>query len=460
MPSILRYSYKIADFLAQPHPENPPDDPQSRPVFIGLAGIAILFLTTIIFLYFYQGKLFQGGILLVLLGVVLGSTLSLRYFRDIKPVFRVNAGLGIGTFAVLSTLSPYFEFSSLYLFLFPVYALLALGSREGLFWCVGSFLLLGGSLFLFDPLEGNDSLLIGLKFHLLMIYGFITGLIFFLDLMRKQEIDNVLTENYYLKKRIRELNEIVSVERSSKQKIEDELFEVGQAVTVAKQTKNKFLSNMNYELRSPLHSILGITDLLKKKIRVLNKDLIEIYLDKVSDQGKELFTLISELTTLSTLESGAASFVFQRAEMGSLVNEVVSQFSSEIEEKRMTVSVETAHHSYYVAIDISKIRSVLETLISNAIRFSTPNSQLHLSLFIDDSYLNCSIESEALKALPENLFIGSERGRLGEDLQGDKEELKLAICYQIIKAHRGYIWGERDTKKGGRITFKFPYILK
>lgn len=460
LSSVLRCSYKITDFLCETHHNSNSDDRNQRIIFIGLSlfGVALLIIMGV--LHFSLGEFERGLWCLGYLGILIGSSLLLRYFKDIHFAFQLKTAIGLLVFGALVYQSHSLKMAVIWFYVFPVFSMAAFGRWEGRVWCLASLAVLAIILFGMDYQNQVELKSLFIRLQLFVSYIFVVGLTYFLEFIRGDQLERNATENYYLKKKLNDLNYQLSHQKRSQKKTEEKMFEIAQKVNIAKQAKNEFLSNINHELRTPLHGVLGFTELLRKKVRKLDKDLIEGYLDKIYTGGQKLMKLIEDLTSLSTLESGTASFVFQKAEMTQVIRSILSDFSRAFEKKGIRVSIEPEEDKFLVAVDVAKIKEVLRHILSNSLKLVSVNGRIVISLSIKNSYLNCSISDDGTGLPPSELREIFHSFVVGGNNMNERQGLGFAICYQIIKSHRGYIWGEPNEKGGTTITFKLPYLLR
>lgn len=232
----------------------------------------------------------------------------------------------------------------------------------------------------------------------------------------------------------------------------------------ADQAKSEFLANMSHELRTPLHSILSFSEFGLKRLGKVDNEKIREYLAKINDSGEIQLSLVNDLLDLARMESNNDSLVFKRQNLLSLIQKVVDELSSLYEERAITIIIEDPMATVYVNCDDSKIKQLIRNLLSNSIKFSPKQSQISIRVYKTSGSIRMEIQDQG-PGVPDDekeaifdKFNQSSRTGNGNGGTG----LGLAICAQIIQAHKGHIWVEDANKTrdhyGALFITQFPLI--
>lgn len=237
------------------------------------------------------------------------------------------------------------------------------------------------------------------------------------------------------------------------------------------QMKNEFISIVSHELRTPLTAIRGSLGLLANGIYDQKPQRGKRMLQIAATQSDRLVRLVSDILDLGRLESGRVALVKQRCDAGSLMLQSVDALRANAEQNQITLSVSPLEIQVWAAPD--SIIQTLTNLISNAIKFSEPNSTVWISATLNPE--ECPIQTQPELALPAYLlFQVKDQGR---GIPSDKLEtifdrfqqvdvsdsrkkggtgLGLAICRSIIQQHGGKIWAESKPGAGSSFYFTLP----
>ena len=226
------------------------------------------------------------------------------------------------------------------------------------------------------------------------------------------------------------------------------------------EAKTNFLANMSHELRTPMQGILGFSKLCLSRINEIDKDKIEEYLEDVYASAVRLMSLLNDLLDLSKLEARNLHYDFIPKKINSLILEKIIFLKLLAEEKSLKVLFEGENLDSDIEMDAKKIGQVVDNLLSNAIRYSNPKTNITLEVIDQNDFVIFSINSFSAKIPTKELksifnkFSQSSNTMTGAGGVG----LGLAICKQIITDHFGEIWAENNPNHSVTFKFKLPKL--
>ena len=154
------------------------------------------------------------------------------------------------------------------------------------------------------------------------------------------------------------------------QKLNDKLEIALKKAEDASFAKTRFLNNMSHDIRTPMNAILGYAQLMEDELK--EKDLPEIseYLKKLQQSGNLLLSIINNVLDMARIESGKIKVDENYERVGEVVDEIISTFSSEAEEKEIHLSgsMKVTHRN--ILCDGTKIREIYVNLVSNAMKYT------------------------------------------------------------------------------------------
>ena len=219
--------------------------------------------------------------------------------------------------------------------------------------------------------------------------------------------------------------------------------------------KSDFVHTVSHDLRSPLTSVLGYTELVGR-VGELNEQQNE-FLNHIRSSVESITSLVNDLLDLSRLEAGFDT----RREVIRIEN--VLKFAMDTLEGQFRINNLTLLSD--IADDLPelrgnpiRLRQLLDNLLGNAAKYSPPGSTIRLILKAEDNLIILSIADEG-PGIPQ-----SEQGRIFEKFyrasnvseQVTGSGLGLAIVKSIVDAHQGRIWVESVVGKGSTFFVVLP----
>ena len=135
----------------------------------------------------------------------------------------------------------------------------------------------------------------------------------------------------------------------------------------ANKAKTEFLNNMSHDIRTPMNVILGYNQLMKAH---LTEPKQLDYQKKIEQSGKLLLSIINNVLDMARIESGKMKVDDNYERVGEVVDEIISTFASEAEERgiHLSGSMKVTHRN--ILCDGTKIREIYVNLVSNAIKYT------------------------------------------------------------------------------------------
>ncbi len=241
-----------------------------------------------------------------------------------------------------------------------------------------------------------------------------------------------------------------------------ELREKNKELQAANAQKDRFLGMAAHDLRNPLGHIFTVADILLEdldgKITDQQRELLEI--TKTSSQF--MLDLVNDLLDIAKIESGKLNLNLVETDLAALVTQNVSRNRALADKKHITLEVTVPDGLPPLMVDPGKIEQVLNNLISNAIKYSYPDTtvKIRLARGNDTVILSVADEGQGIPAEEQDkLFKPFERTSVTTTAGEKSTGLGLAIVKRIVEGHHGKIWVESEVGKGSTFYVSLPLAL-
>ncbi|WP_027097738.1 sensor histidine kinase [Clostridium paraputrificum] len=216
---------------------------------------------------------------------------------------------------------------------------------------------------------------------------------------------------------------------------------------IMEKNKSELITNVSHDLRTPLTSIIGYVDLLKKN-GFQDKDKFKEYIDVIDERTRSLNKLINELFEYTKLTSHDIKLNYSKVEIGSLVEQLVGEYTPIFNREGLKVYKDISSEDIFINIDVEKIVRVLENLLTNAKKYSLRNDKVLVTLYKeDDEYVVISLANKTKNIDKDELnniferFYKVDKSRKEQDSAG----LGLSIVKRIVELHNGEVNAELDN---------------
>jgi len=227
---------------------------------------------------------------------------------------------------------------------------------------------------------------------------------------------------------------------------------------VLDRSKNEFLSEVSRELRGPLASVLGYIELLTDESADAVTEEQRHMLDVVERSGEKLLVLISNLLTMSRMESGEFAPTLAAVDLPALVRRVSDAVGPAVAKGMLELRVRVEPGVQLVA-DERQVERALHNLVSNAVKFTPPGGKIDVrarsertDVVIDVCDTGIGIALDEQDAIFTRFFNATGPRRRETVGAG----LGLYIVKQIVDGHRGTIDLVSAPGHGSTFTMRYP----
>jgi PAS domain S-box-containing protein len=239
---------------------------------------------------------------------------------------------------------------------------------------------------------------------------------------------------------------------------EQALKENGTKLLQLNDDKDRFISILGHDLRSPFSGLLGLSDLLIENIRKLDRDEIEVFANYINSSAKNTYNLLDNLLIWGRSQANRIPFDPKKLSLKHICKDVLDILNPNAISKNISVDY-SGVTDIDVYADINMLKTILRNLVSNAIKFTKKNGAIKISALKEDSNIVISVSDNGIGIPPgiyKQLFdiskIHTTQGTADEEGTG----LGLIICKEFVEKHRGKIGVESTVGIGSRFYFTLP----
>jgi len=232
-----------------------------------------------------------------------------------------------------------------------------------------------------------------------------------------------------------------------------------QALEQADQAKSDFISLVTHELRVPMTSIRGYTDLLLGEMVGSLNDVQSEFLQTIRRNLDRMGVLIRDLSDINRIETGRMKFELSTFDLRGVVANVVDDLREAIESKNQSISTELPAEMPDVRADRTRIGEVLTNLVTNANKYTPHGGAIPVRVQSRDDHVLVAVLDNGIGISEENqarLFTEFFRAEDEAVRQQAGWGLGLSIVKKLVEAQGGKVGFESELGAGSTFTFTVP----
>lgn len=221
------------------------------------------------------------------------------------------------------------------------------------------------------------------------------------------------------------------------------------------QRKDDFLSIASHELKTPLTTVVGYMQMIRRLMPENATEKFKVVVNKTGTYVDRLNQLLSELLDVSRIQTGNIELHKEPFDFDKMVSEAVE-------------GIQAASPDYHIKLtgktglifngDESHLIQVLTNLISNAIKYSPESTAVEIHVSTVSNFIKVSISDQGMGIKEEELKKIFQRFYRVGDIQKSYPGMGIGlyICDQIVKNHGGTLWAESKLGSGSVFSFTLP----
>ncbi|MBV6395785.1 MAG: Adaptive-response sensory-kinase SasA [Anaerolineales bacterium] len=240
-----------------------------------------------------------------------------------------------------------------------------------------------------------------------------------------------------------------------------ELAEARDEAVSANRSKSEFVSLVSHELKLPMTSIKGYSELMLKGATGLLNEQQTQFLETIHNNVNRMAALVSDLADISRIESGNLRLEIKAAEVREVIDEALGLTQTQVDAKHQTLTVKCEPGLPQAFCDRARLVQALTNLISNANKYSPRQGEILVQARrVDGSEMieisvcdnGFGITAEDREKMFEKFFRSSDE----KIRESPGTGLGLSITKNLVELQGGRIWLESDHGKGTTVYFTVP----
>ncbi|MGD2033772.1 MAG: ATP-binding protein [Bacteroidales bacterium] len=236
------------------------------------------------------------------------------------------------------------------------------------------------------------------------------------------------------------------------------LKEQARKLATSDSIKDRLLSIIAHDLKNPLHSVMGFSELLKYNIEKFDKKNITDRIDIIDNAIRDVYFLLENLSDWSHIFSGDMQQTSNSISLRQVLDENILFFHSKLKGKKVNVQA-GLDKCPLICGDFRMVNSIVRNILSNAVRYAPCDSEIFVTYALSGNYIKLSLQDSG---------PGIPGKKLKQILQKEKEVheinlpdektigLGLSLSKKFIKRIGGKLKIDSHPKKGTTVTVSFP----
>ena len=227
------------------------------------------------------------------------------------------------------------------------------------------------------------------------------------------------------------------------------------------ESRDKFISMLSHDIRSPLQAIMGLSQILSDDIDKISEKQKQYFARNINISAIRLNGLLNNMIDWSKSQNGVLTCYPSELKVKKVINSVLDLFKEQLQEKNISIK-RCFNENERVFADEQMTLSIFRNLISNAIKFSNPNSSIEIKCQPKDERIYFEIIDHGIgmdQEIAKNLFCKTKKVRKGTKGEAGSG-IGLTLCKEFIEQHNGSIHVNTSLGEGTTFSFELPWNVE
>ena len=239
---------------------------------------------------------------------------------------------------------------------------------------------------------------------------------------------------------------------------ETELIAAKERALKNEEVKTLFLANISHEIRTPINSILGFTELIEEKVKGKLDENLDVYFETIYMSGERLWQTVHHILDISQIETGTFELKTESVKLGKIINDLGKSFKSAAKAKNLELNINIPDTEINIISDEYCATQAITNLIDNAIKYTTIG-QVSLNTEVVDGSVIIIIEDTGIgmsKEYQEHMFNVFSQESTGYTKNFQGIGLGLALAHRYLSLINGKITFVSQRDVGSKFTVYLP----
>lgn len=240
-------------------------------------------------------------------------------------------------------------------------------------------------------------------------------------------------------------------------KAEQALRASNMALAAADRLKSEFVANVSYQLRTPLNTIMGFSEILTNQyFGTLNERQME-YTRTIMEASKKLLLLINDVLDLATIEAGRMSLEQESTSVAALMNAAKQMTAEWARQQSLEIVIDCPSDIGSFDVDVHRMKQVIFNLISNAVKYTPAGGRVTLEARRSGEWIALTVADTGI-GIPESDLerVFGKFERTNTQMRQSGAGLGLSLVKSFVELHGGRIEITSTPNRGTRVTCYIP----
>ncbi|WP_300348796.1 HAMP domain-containing sensor histidine kinase [Clostridium sp.] len=226
----------------------------------------------------------------------------------------------------------------------------------------------------------------------------------------------------------------------------------------SEKLRKDFIRNIAHDLKTPLSSVVGYSNIIKNTKDLDKKTLIK-YVEIIEKNGERANEMIMELFEFYTIQSSGFILDKKRHDLSEFLRNLIADYLYLLEEKNFKFDFDICEEEIFLDFDSKKLERALGNLIINSIKYNKEETEFLIKLYKENNIAKIIISDNGIglsEDIKKDIFNPFVRGEKSRNSKSGGSGLGLTITKEIVEKHGGRIYLSNHPLNGCNFIIELP----